>query len=159
MFWESISMVAFWGLLCLFPMLSHILLGLCVYYDARALANGNPAMWGMLCVVLGWLPAAIYLSTRRNARYRIVTCPRCFRPTPLHLPTCRYCGAPNIYAQFALSPTAERDKKRARGFLIAWIAVCAVILAAAVLQIASGGPCAAHTTPPQAQPDLSSAVF
>lgn len=113
---------------------SSVLLGLCVYYDARARMNENPAMWGVLCGVLGPIPGIIYLCTRNNARNRMILCQNCGWQTPLFAPACLHCGAPNYYAQQAVNPTAGQDAKRARALLIAWIAA---VIAVVVLGIIS----------------------
>ena len=35
---------------------AQVLLGLATYYDAKARGNSDPAMWGLLVGILGWIP-------------------------------------------------------------------------------------------------------
>ncbi len=119
-------------------LLSNIFLGLAVYHDGKAKGNSNAGMWGVLSGIFGWIPAVIYLCVRHNAANRFIQCFSCGFAMPANAPGCPNCNQANPYAQQFYGPLVEQHKKKAKGFLIAFICCCAaaILLAIAVIVLA-----------------------
>ena len=101
-------------LVSLLGIAAQVLLGLATYNDAKARGNSDPAMWGLLVGILGWIPGIVYLCVRNKPLERIYACYSCGWGNPLSARQCRRCGAGLYY------PTEEtaRLQKKAKAFLI-----------------------------------------
>ena len=64
-------------LVCLLGIAAQVLLGLATYNDAKARGNNDPAMWGLLVGILGWIPGIVYLCLRNHRANRLMACPQC----------------------------------------------------------------------------------
>jgi hypothetical protein len=106
-----------------------LMLAFCVYYDARAEQNPRALMWALLCGFLGAIPAIVYLAMRGRVGGRMIVCKTCGRWVPEGASFCALCGQPLRPVDLAVIQTYRR---RAKGFLIAWICVYAVVFLLAV---------------------------
>ena len=64
-------------LVSLLGIAAQVLLGLATYNDAKARGNSDPAMWGLLVGILGWIPGIVYLCVRNHRANRLMACPQC----------------------------------------------------------------------------------
>ena len=112
--------------------LSHVFLGLVVYHDAKAKGNSNSGMWGVLSGIFGWIPAIIYLCLRNSAAQKIIQCVTCGFAIPANAPGCPNCNHANPFAQQFYGPFVEQTKKKAKGFLIAFICCYAAVILLAI---------------------------
>lgn len=61
-------------LVSLLGIAAQVLLGLATYNDAKARGNSDPAMWGLLVGILGWIPGIVYLCVRNHRANRLMAC-------------------------------------------------------------------------------------
>ena len=59
-------------LVSLLGIAAQVLLGLATYNDAKARGNSDPAMWGLLVGILGWIPGIVYLCVRNHRANRLM---------------------------------------------------------------------------------------
>lgn len=124
----AIAIIIIGILIGITALLSHIFLGLAVYNDARSKGNSNSGMWGVLSGIFGWIPAIIYLCIRNNAAQRIIQCTTCGFTIPANAPGCPNCNHANPFAQQFYGPFVDQFRKKAKGFLIAFICCYAAVI-------------------------------
>ena len=105
-------------LVSLLGIAAQVLLGLATYNDAKARGNSDPAMWGLLVGILGWIPGIVYLC---GFAHRVAE------------PFCPQCHVQNPYSAPFQNPLAAQQAHRAKLLLI-WgiVAYVAVILLAII---------------------------
>lgn len=111
---------------------ASVFLGLAVYYDAKSWNSDSAVMWGLLCGILGFIPAIIYLVIRSSSKSQI-KCPRCRNKLPVGTQICYICQTP---IQQMVQPSEAETllyKKRAKLFLILMIVFNVLLIISIVM--------------------------
>ncbi|MCI8553754.1 MAG: hypothetical protein HFJ80_02255 [Clostridiales bacterium] len=112
-------------LIMLAGLASSVMLGLCVYNDARYRGDTNAVLWGVLSGFFN-IAALVYLIVKLASK-RFLYCSQCGQPLSCAEPVCQCCGAvsPEVHR---FSPPEQREKQKRSRLVFLWLFIGLTVL-------------------------------
>ena len=98
-----------------------VMLGLAVFYDAKAHAGQQAVFWGILVGFFGLIPGIIYLCMRKKEVRSSIACTRCRQVYNITVPYCPVCGLHNRRSEPFWYPQLPSFRKKATIFFTLWL--------------------------------------